>query len=336
MGRFGYGYGWKPYVPVAVRRRRAERTMASLRKKGVDIQPVEIIGQRIAKTFWGAAWCDHLESFSDYENRLPRGRSYVRNGSVCHLKIASGKVDARVAGSSLYTVQVQVKQLPKAKWRAIKRRSAGKIGSLLELLQGKLSDQVMQVVTDHTEGLFPLPEEISFRCDCPDWAGMCKHIAAVMYGIGARLDESPELLFKLRGVDHEELIAVDAEAAVSAATTSGKSKQLAASDLSDVFGIDLDSDDQSNTTADAPPTTKRRRTPKKESGAKKVLTKQTATRKKTAHTKATKKQTATRKKTARTKDTKKQTATRKKTARTKASRATKGKAKRRAVTKKKK
>ena len=201
------------------------KKMASLRKKGIDIQPVEIDGRKIAKTFWGEAWCDHLESFSDYANRLPRGRTYVRNGSVCHLEITKGEIEAKVAGSELYTVDGSASR-PCRQRNGVRSSSdaPGKIGSLLELLQGKLSDQVMQIVTDRKEGLFPLPSEISFRCDCPDWAVMCKHVAAVLYGVGARLDASPELLFTLRGVDHEELIAADAEAAVSAATTSGKSK----------------------------------------------------------------------------------------------------------------
>jgi uncharacterized Zn finger protein len=235
-----YSNDWRPYVPVAERRRRAMKKMDALRKKGVDIQPVQIEGRKIAKTFWGEAWCTHLESFSDYANRLPRGRTYVRNGSVCHLAIDKGKIEAKVSGSELYTVQIAIKTLPGKKWSNVKQRCTGQIGSLIELLQGSLSDQVMEVVTDREEGLFPLPGEISLKCSCPDWATMCKHVAAVLYGVGARLDTKPELLFKLRGVDHEELIAADAEAAVSAATTRGKSKRLAKGNLSDVFGIELD------------------------------------------------------------------------------------------------
>ena len=242
--RYGYGYyggygGWAPYVSVAERRRRAMKKMDALRKKGVDIQPIQIEGRKIAKTFWGAAWCDHLESFSDYENRLPRGRTYVRNGSVCHLAMNKGVVEAKVSGSEVYDVKVTIKTLPGAKWISLKTRCSGQIGSLLELLQGRLSDHVMAVVTHQQEGLFPLPGEISFKCNCPDSARMCKHIAAVLYGVGARLDNKPELLFALRGVDHEELIAADAENAVSAATSRGKSKRLAESALGDVFGIDL-------------------------------------------------------------------------------------------------
>ena len=239
---YGYGYGgWAPYVSVAERRRRAMKKMAALRKKGVDVQPVEIEGRTIAKSFWGEAWCDHLESFSDFENRLPRGRTYVRNGSVCHLAIAKSSIEAKVAGSELYTVKISIKTLPGKKWKTLKARCSGKIGSLLELLQGRLSDHVMEIVTDRKEGLFPLPGEMSFHCSCPDWAVMCKHVAAVLYGVGARLDTKPELLFTLRGVNHEELIQANAEKAVATATSRGKSKRLAVTEISDVFGIELDS-----------------------------------------------------------------------------------------------
>jgi uncharacterized Zn finger protein len=282
-------YGWRPYVPVAERRRRAMRKMEALRKKGVDIQPIEIEGRKIAKTFWGQAWCDHLESFSDYENRLPRGRTYVRNGSVCHLAIAKGKIEAKVAGSEIYNLRVQIKTLPTKKWSAVKRRCAGQIGSLLELLQGNLSDNVMEVVTDRSNGLFPLPGEISFDCDCPDWAVMCKHVAAVLYGVGARLDEKPELLFKLRGVNHEELIETDAGAALSAATSSGKSKRLAEGDLADVFGIDIDAAKPEESLQ----TTSRKRAEKKKGPVKRTAKKVSAKipAKKAGKKKATKKAT---------------------------------------------
>jgi uncharacterized Zn finger protein len=249
MARYGYGYGyggWAPYVSVAERRRKAQKKMDALRKKGVDIQPVTIHGRKIAGSFWGEAWCEHLESFSDFENRLPRGRTYVRNGSVCHLAVAKGAIEAKASGSELYTVKVSIKTLPGKKWTAIKGRCSGQIGSLLELLQGSLSDHVMTVVTDRKEGLFPLPGEMSFGCSCPDSARMCKHIAAVLYGIGARLDDKPELLFTLRGVNHDELIEADAEKAVAAATSRGKCKRLAANEIDAVFGIEIDSD-----TADA-------------------------------------------------------------------------------------
>jgi len=237
---YGYGYGgWAPYVPVAERRRRAMKKMEALRKKGMDVQPVQIDGRKIAKSFWGTAWCEHLESFSDYENRLPRGRTYVRNGSVCHLEMAKGRVEAKVSGSELYNVRVTIKPLPNTKWTSLKGRCSGQIGSLLELLQGRRSDRVMEVVTHRKEGLFPLPGEMSFTCSCPDSARMCKHVAAVLYGVGARLDNKPELLFVLRGVDHEELIAADVEKAVTAATSQGKSKRLAESELGEVFGIDV-------------------------------------------------------------------------------------------------
>jgi len=234
-----YGWGWRPYVPVAKRRAQATQKMEKLRKRGVNIQPVRIAGRQIASTFWGQSWCEHLEKFSDYENRLPRGRTYVRNGSVCHLDIAKGRIAAKVSGSEIYDVQIAIKPLAKDKWRQVKDSCAGQVGSLLELLQGRLSNHVMAVVTDKDRGLFPRPGEISLDCSCPDWADMCKHVAAVLYGIGARLDEKPELLFVLRGVDHQELVAEDAAKAVVTKARKTDRRTLDESELPEVFGIDV-------------------------------------------------------------------------------------------------
>jgi len=245
-------YEWRPYVPVAVRQARALNKMEKLRKKGLCIQPVKIQGRQIAHSFWGQAWCDHLEKFSDYENRLPRGRAYIRNGSVCHLEIAEGAISAMVSGCELYNVNIVIKKLPDKKWAHVKKRCAGQIGSILELLQGRLSKSVMTVVTDRDNGLFPLPGEISLHCSCPDWAAMCKHVAAVLYGVGARLDQNPELLFLLRGVDQEELISADAGfAAVSNASEPGAHPRIAESDLSHLFGIEVSAEEEAALKKDA-------------------------------------------------------------------------------------
>jgi len=254
-------YGqWAPYVPVAERRRQAKAQMQKLKKKGLHVQPIEIEGRKIAKSFWGIAWNDHLESFGDFANRIPRGRTYVRNGSVCHLDIQKGKIEAMVSGSSIYKIKIKIDSLPKKKWTQVKSKCAGQVGSMLELLQGKLSSSVMTVVTDQSAGLFPSPTEIDLNCNCPDGAYMCKHIAAVLYGVGARLDDQPELLFKLRNVDHQELISAD----VDLTTTQSKgSRRIADDSLADVFGIDLSAFDT--------PTPKKKTTKKKT--AKKVARK---------------------------------------------------------------
>ena len=229
---------YPPYVPVGARRARARLELRALRERGVEVQPVELEGRgrAIARSFWGRRWCEHLESFSDYANRLPRGRTYVRNGCVCHLAIETGGVDALVAGRELYHVVIRIRKLKRPAWKAIRTACAGQIGSVLELLQGRLSDRVMEIVTDRDSGLFPKPGEIKLACDCPDWATMCKHAAAVLYGVGARLDKSPELLFRLRGVDEAELIAADLALPGGAATAD----TLADDDLGSIFGIDLD------------------------------------------------------------------------------------------------
>ena len=229
---------YPPYVPVGARRARARLELRALRERGVEVQPVELKGRgrAIARSFWGRRWCEHLESFSDYSNRLPRGRTYVRNGCVCHLAIETGGVDAMVVGRELYHVVIRIRKLKRPAWKAIRTACAGQIGSVLELLRGRLSDRVMEVVTDRDTGLFPKPGEIKLACDCPDWATMCKHAAAVLYGVGARLDKSPELLFRLRGVDEAELIAADLALPGGAATAD----TLTDDDLGSIFGIDLD------------------------------------------------------------------------------------------------
>ncbi len=230
-------WNWQPYVSVAQRQARAQKEMDKLRKKGVDIQPVATQGRCIAKSFWGKGWCDHLESFSDYSNRLPRGRSYVRNGSVCHMDINPGRIEAMVSGTELYRVVVDIARLTNSNWESIKERCQGQIGSVIELLQGRLSNEVMAVVTARKEGLFPLPGEISLSCSCPDWATMCKHVAAVLYGVGCRLDSDPALLFLLRQVDPQELITT----AVSLPEPpEQREDSLEDAALGDIFGIEFE------------------------------------------------------------------------------------------------
>jgi uncharacterized Zn finger protein len=232
-------WGWKPYVPAAERRLQALREVEKRRKKGQLLSPVKIAGRAIVKTFWGKAWCENLERYSDYANRLPRGRTYVRNGSVIDLQIAGGTIEALVSGSSIYKVAVKVTPVAKKRWAAICSDCAGGIDSLVELLQARFSKGVMERICRQSTGLFPTPHEIKFSCSCPDWAGMCKHVAAVLYGIGARLDEQPELLFRLHQVNQEDLIANAGKALPLTKASPAASKILASDDLSGIFGLDM-------------------------------------------------------------------------------------------------
>ncbi|MBI1791205.1 MAG: SWIM zinc finger family protein [Acidobacteria bacterium] len=233
------GWGWRPYVSVGERRRKAMREMEKRRKQGHAVSPVSIEGRAIARTFWGKAWCENLERYSDFANRLPRGRTYVRNGSVVDLQITPGAIHAYVSGSDLYKVEVKVAPVAKARWKSICGDCAGAIDSLVELLQGRLSKGVMERICRPNQGLFPSPAEIQLSCSCPDWAGMCKHIAAVLYGIGARFDNQPELLFRLRAVDEMELIASAGQAAPLAKQGPAAGKLLESEDLSAIFGLDM-------------------------------------------------------------------------------------------------
>jgi len=231
---------WNRYVSASERRKKGARKAAQLKKSGRDLHPVQTSARKIATTFWGRAWCDNLESYSDYANRLPRGRTYVRNGSVIDLKIDGQTIEAVVVGSRIYNVRITIDPLPTHRWNGIRDRCVGQIDSVVELLGGRLSDSVMDIVSRPQQGLFPSPREIHFRCSCPDWASMCKHVAATLYGVGLRLDDSPELLFGLRSVDPEELVtsAIEGGALSNAAPTG----RVLDGDLSEIFGIDFDDD----------------------------------------------------------------------------------------------
>ena len=237
MSRYSY-YGFAPYVSVANKKLNAEKLAKKLEKKGDILTPVTVAGSKLVTTFWGKSWNDNLGRYRDYENRLPRGRSYLRHGAVIDLKVTDGAITALVSGSSLYKVNITIKALKSDRWHALKKECSGKITSLIGLLQGKLPPTVMEAVTKQGSGLFPEPRDISFNCSCPDSAGICKHCAAVVYGVGVRLDNQPELLFRLRGVDHTELITGAGDAVIAHADDGSQGIEL--DDISGIFGIELD------------------------------------------------------------------------------------------------
>lgn len=253
-----YEFGWPEYVPVGQRIAAAtKRAESRAKRSGRKPEPVTIAGRDITKTFWGKSWCRNLESYGDFASRLPRGRTYVRNGSVVDLAVTRGRVEAVVAGSMVYDVAIALAPLSPVKWRAIKAECASSIGSLVDLLTGRLDHDVMRRLVKPGDGMFPSPREINVTCSCPDGARVCKHLAAVFYGIGHRLDTQPELLFLLRGVDQAELVAAATKESVSKVIRGDDAHTIAADDLAGVFGIDLGG----SGSAEPPPAAAGRRRP---------------------------------------------------------------------------
>ncbi len=198
--------------------------------------------RNLSSTFWGQAWNRNLMAYSDYESRLPRGRSYFRSGKVLDLQIGKGVVTSTVAGTRIYEISITIAPLAAKAWAGLKQRCQGRIGGLVELLSGALSDEVMGEVTHLEHGLFPAPREMKLSCTCPDYAGLCKHLAATLYAVGSRLDDQPALLFTLRGVDAQEMVATNAAEAIDHLTApavvgDARSAALAGMDFGDVFGI---------------------------------------------------------------------------------------------------
>jgi len=235
-------YGFPQYVSVAEKKAKAMKSIDKLKKKNQDIEPVIIEGRTLAKTWWGKAWNQNLESYADYSNRISRGRSYVRNNAVLDLKISKGIVMAMVQGSGTkpYVVKIQIDTLSSQKWDQVTELCNHRIDSLEQLIEGRFPKELEVLFTEKKYGLFPAPKEIHFTCNCPDWASMCKHVAAVLYGIGARLDANPMLFFELRDIDGQELVKKSMERKLeNMLKNAGKKskREIAAEDVLDIFGL---------------------------------------------------------------------------------------------------
>lgn len=241
----GYRSRWPRYVSVAEKRAKAAKKLKQLKKKNPGMKPITIEGRAIATTWWGKSWNLNLEGYADYSNRIGRGRSYLRHGAVLDLQLDSGKVESLVQGSRVkpYSVSIKIKAVKKKVWQEIKAACGDKLDSLQGLLAGRFPKALGDIFMAQGKGLFPSPKEIEFSCSCPDWAYMCKHVAATLYGIGARLDEDPGLFFKLRKVKMKDLVTGAVKDSARKLLKKAEKKTgriIADADLSDVFGIDME------------------------------------------------------------------------------------------------
>lgn len=238
MSFYDYGY----YETKAEKSRRIEEKLQRLRKTDPNITPLEIVGNTIAKSWWGKAWGKNLESYADYKSRLSRGKNYVKQGAILDLKIEEGKVNAKISGSGskIYDCEIHIEKLSDDRMKKILEHCQNKISTLDALLTGDFSEELLELFQDKSYGLFPSPEDISFGCDCPDVANMCKHIAATLYGVGAKFDDDPLFFFELRQIKSEKLIQKSVEKKLENMLEHvGKKtdRTMDASKISDVFGL---------------------------------------------------------------------------------------------------
>jgi uncharacterized Zn finger protein len=242
-------YGSYPkYISVAEKRAKAEKKIKQLRKKNPDLRPIIIEGKTLARTWWGKAWNKNLKSYADYSNRIGRGSSYVRHGAVLDLQITPGKIKALVQGSrnKPYDVLIHISKIKKGNWQVIKKECQSRLSSLPDLLAGKFPKDLQEIFMVQGKGLFPTPTEISFDCSCPDWASMCKHVAATLYGVGARLDEDPALFFILRQAALDNLVSQAVQGKMTSILKEEKTnnrKVIADNQLADLFDISMDTFD---------------------------------------------------------------------------------------------
>ena len=277
-------YGFPEYVSVAQRKKKAKAALDKLKKKNSQVKPVVIDGTKIAKTWWGIAWIKNLECYADYSNRIGRGRSYVRHGSVLDLQIEKGLVRALVKGSRSkpYKIDIRITPLAKARWKEMILVCEGKLDSLQELLSGKFPKALADLFTIKNKGLFPSPKQIEFDCSCPDWASMCKHVAAVLYGVGARFDEDPSLFFLLRGVNVDDLITKavisKSDKMMKQASKAGR-RVIKDANILETFGIDSDELSVEKTSPNLIKKTTSKKSVSKKVAAKKAVSKKAVSKK---------------------------------------------------------
>lgn len=206
MAYYG-GYGYYSQPTKAELKAKAARSIADLKKKGRELNPIELEGTKIARTWWGKAWCDNIERYADFSNRVGRGKSYVRAGCVIDLKVSKGRIEALVQGTRKkpYEVAVGIDSLTDDNFADIMGDCDVRADSLEALAAGDFPDELKKRLLN-AGGLFPSPSQIGFSCSCPDSAYLCKHIAAAIMAVAPQLDETPLLLFELRGVDTAELV----------------------------------------------------------------------------------------------------------------------------------
>ena len=209
MGRYWKTSMQYSQISVGELQRKAQQSVNNAKSKGKELHPIVIEGRQIAKSWWGIAWCQNIEQYADYSSRLTRGKRYVKTGAVIDLQIVKGKVKARVQGTrrTPYKVEINISPLKEDVCEEIIDQCSSQIQDLQQLLNGEFPEDLKDLFLSK-HGLFPSQREISFICSCPDWAIMCKHVAAVLYGIGAKLDENPFLFFELRGIDVNKLVDV--------------------------------------------------------------------------------------------------------------------------------
>ena len=182
-------------------------------------QPVPADGlqvDRFGTSWWGEQWMQALGRLGGgYSNRLPRGRTYARAGRVVNLVMGAGEVTAGVVGTRTrpYSVRISLRTFSRAQWQTVIDILARQARFTVALLRGELPAAVGEAVEHEGLDLFPASKnDLETECSCPDWANPCKHVAAVHYVVAAALDADPLLIFVLRGLGRNELMAALSEA----------------------------------------------------------------------------------------------------------------------------
>lgn len=213
-------------------KKRAVARLNELREEGEELHPVVADSRKLASHFWGSAWMKQLALCEAGGLALSPGRSLLRHSCVLDLSVSGGHIAAKVMGEYVYDVIVDVAPLRDEALDELRYACSRRVSSLTALLEGKLDEDLLHLLCRSEGGLLPSPEEWRMGCTCPDWGEPCPHEAAAVYAAGVLVDDDPSLLFQLRGIRPEDLLATDC---IQCEETNFDAKSLES-----LFGIEID------------------------------------------------------------------------------------------------
>ena len=220
---------FQPRLKAADLKKLAAMRLAELQAEGQELHPVVNSSRKLATHFWGSAWMKQLALCESGGMCLAPGRTLLRHGCVLDMRISRGCITALVSADELYEVELHLTPLEGEQLESLTLSCGNHINSLLSLLEGKVDTSVLEQLCHPENGILPTPQDWKMHCTCPDWAEPCPHAAAAIYAAGCLIDADPKLLFTLRSIEPDALLAPTAQ-----------SIEIDTNKLASMFGIDID------------------------------------------------------------------------------------------------
>lgn len=169
-------------------------------------------------TAWGQRFLQALEQGLE-PKRLARGRQYSASHRVPDWAWTGGhlRFSGKNRGTAYYGMNepirfeghIEISPLPGCLWQAVIPELGNQAGFIARLLLNEIPDSLESHLQARGHSLIPgrYGEDLQATCSCPETESPCRHVAAVLVALAARIDQTPLLLFELRGLNRATLAA---------------------------------------------------------------------------------------------------------------------------------